>query len=103
MLEIGYDSIDTASSFVDYVSEEYGFSKSSVWYNLKRLKDFGLVEFANREEIGKPLCLTRVGRSQLGSFEKLRRELLTRFSTRLVQRIEPFGGVGAGYAGRVYR
>lgn len=103
MLEIGCDSMDSASSFVDYVNEEYGFSKSSVWYNLKRLKDFGLVEFANREEIGKPLCLTRVGRIQLGCFEKSKRELITHFSRALVQRIGPFGGMGVGYAERVYR
>ena len=105
MLEIGFDSMDSASSFVDYVSEEYGFSKSSVWYNLKRLKDFGFVEFANREEIGKPLCLTRVGRGQLGSFEKSRRELLAHFSRALEQGIGPIRrmSVGPVYAERVYR
>lgn len=98
MLEIGYDSMDSASSFVDYVNDEYGFSKSSVWYNLKRLKDFGLVEFANREEIGKPLCLTRVGRGQLGTFERSRRELAAHFNRALVQRIGPIGSMGTVYA-----
>jgi hypothetical protein len=100
MLEIGYDSMDSASSFVDYVSEEYGFSKSSVWYNLKRLKDFGLVEFANREEIGKPLSLTKVGLGQLDGFEKSRRELVEHFNRALVQRVGPIGGIGTSYAER---
>jgi DNA-binding PadR family transcriptional regulator len=100
MLEIGFDSMDSASGFVDYVSEEYGFSKSSVWYNLKRLKDFGLVEFANREEIGKPLCLTREGRGQLGAFEKSKRELVEHFNRALVQRVGPIGGLGTSYTER---
>jgi DNA-binding PadR family transcriptional regulator len=103
MLEIGSDRIDTASSFVDYVNEEYGFSKSSVWYNLNQLKEHGLAEFANKEEIGKPLCLTRIGKSQLGSLEPSRRDLLAHFSGVLMQRVGPYGGLGNGYAEGVYR
>ena len=103
MLEIGSDRIDTASSFVDYVSEEYGFSKSSIWYNLNQLKERGMVEFANREEIGKPLSLTRIGKGQLGGLETSRRDLLAHFSRALMQRVGPYGGLGNGYAGGVYR
>ena len=103
MLEIGADRIDTASSFVNYVNEEYGFSKSSVWYNLNRLKEQGLVEFANKDEIGKPLNLTRVGRDQLHDFEKSRGELETYFSRALVQRVSMLGSIERGYVGGVYR
>ena len=46
LLEIGSDVIDTASSFVNYISEAYGFSKSSVWYVLKKLKDKDVIDFA---------------------------------------------------------
>lgn len=98
MLEIGSDRIDTASSFVDYVSEEYGFSKSSIWYNLNQLKERGIVEFATKEEIGKPLSLTKSGMSQLGGLENSRRDLLAHFSRVLMQRVGPYGGLGNGYA-----
>jgi DNA-binding PadR family transcriptional regulator len=103
MLEIGTDRIDTASSFVNYISEEYGFSKSSIWYNLNRLREMGLVEFANKEEIGKPLNLTKAGRDQLGGFERSRSELVSYFNRVLMQKVSPFGGVGSGYVGGVYR
>ncbi len=80
MLEIGKDKIDTASSFVDYMQENYGFSKSSIWYCLNRLKEFGLVEFANKVEQGKPLSLTKTGLSGLGKLEGNKNELVTQFS-----------------------
>lgn len=66
MFEIGRDRIDSASSFVNYVYEVYGFSKSSVWYNLNRLKELGILDFANKDEVGKPLCLTRAGLNEMG-------------------------------------
>ena len=65
LLEIGYDAIDSASAFVGYMNEEYGFSKSSLWYNLKRLKERHLLDFATKEEPGKTLVLTRQGAEQL--------------------------------------
>ncbi len=61
LLEIGNDAIDSASAFVGYLSEEYGFSKSSVWYNLNRLKEKGILSFASKDEPGIPLVLTRKG------------------------------------------
>lgn len=81
MLEIGNDRIDTASSFVDYLQENYGFSKSSSWYCLNRLKEYGLAEFANRYDPGKPLRLTKEGLDQLNILEHMRNELITHFST----------------------
>ncbi len=80
VLEIGKDRIDTASSFVDYINGAYGFSKSSAWYCLNKLKEQGLVEFANREELGKPLLLTKEGALELYSIEKSKGELLNYFS-----------------------
>ena len=93
LLEIGRDRIDTASSFVNYMEEEYGFSKSSVWYNLKRLKEMGLLEFASREEIGKPLSLTKVGMEELSRVGRSREELVRGFESVYMQRVR---GIGAG-------
>jgi len=93
LLEIGSDSIDTASSFVNYMEEEYGFSKSSVWYNLNRLKDMGLLEFATREEIGKPLSLTKPGMEEVGKIGKSKDELVKGFELTYTQRMR---GIGAG-------
>ncbi len=80
VLEIGRDSIDSASAFVGYISEMYGFSKSSVWYNLNRLKEKGLAEFASREDQGRPLALTRSGMDELEHLEPLRNRLIEAFS-----------------------
>ena len=76
--EMGSDSIDSASSFVSYMSESYGISKSSVWYLLNRLKEKELLDFASRDEMGKPLMLTSLGRKVLGSMGS-GKELLMRY------------------------
>ncbi len=70
VLEIGGDTIDSASAFVAYMSEIYGFSKSSVWYNLNRLKEKGVVDFATKEEPGKSLTLTGTGEKRLTALAK---------------------------------
>jgi DNA-binding PadR family transcriptional regulator len=80
VLEIGHDRIDTASSFVEYMNSSYGFSKSSVWYCLNRLKEQGVLEFANRDELGKPLQLTREGAQELGAIERSKEALMNYFS-----------------------
>jgi len=61
IMEIGYDQIRSASAFVEYIFEEYGFSRSTVWYNLKKLKKKGILSFSERGEDQKPLELTRTG------------------------------------------
>ena len=65
MREIGPDMIDSASKFVDYMSDVFGFSKSSIWYTLNRLKERGLLDFASKSEVGKPLMLTESGRQRM--------------------------------------
>ena len=94
ILEIGRDSIDTASSFVDYMQEAYGFSKSSGWYCLNRLKKTGIAEFANRVDIGKPLHLTRHGIMKLGKLEGSKARIIAEFegaySNALVRRIAAY-------------
>ena len=67
VLEIGRDRIDTASGFVNYMEESYGFSKSSIWYNLNRLKEKRVLDFASKERHGEPLALTKVGMGSLAS------------------------------------
>jgi predicted transcriptional regulator len=63
--EIGYSQITTATSFVEYIYDKYGFSKSCVWYNLKKLKQVGLLDFTEKDDKGKPLELTKNGISVL--------------------------------------
>lgn len=70
--EIGSDMIDSASKFVDYMSDVFGFSKSSVWYTLNRLKERGLLDFASRLEVGKPLMLTGSGRQRMSAYAQER-------------------------------
>jgi DNA-binding PadR family transcriptional regulator len=70
VLEIADDTIDSASSFVSYISESYGFSKSSVWYNLNRLKEKKVLDFATKDEPGKTLTLTKQGVHELRMLEK---------------------------------
>jgi len=65
LAEIGRDEIISASSFVDYVSEEYLMPKSTVWYTLNKLKSKGMLDFASRDEVGKPLQLTHRGLHEL--------------------------------------
>jgi hypothetical protein len=87
MLEIDKDLIDTASSFVDYMQGEYGFSKSSTWYCLNRLKEFGLADFANKLEQGKPLTLTKHGILELEKFENGRNEIVASFSNSFLAKL----------------
>lgn len=82
LIEIGEDIINSASSFVDYMSEEYGISKSSVWYNLNCLKEKGLIRFADRQHAGVPLKLTQLGSQILCSLGEEKREILGRFAGR---------------------
>jgi hypothetical protein len=88
LLEIGKDKIDTASSFVDYMHENYGFSKSSTWYCLNKLKELRIAEFANKAEQGKPLSLTKLGVVELGRLEGSRNEIVTRFSNTFMSSME---------------
>jgi len=85
--EIGTDSIDAASRFVDYISDVYGFSKSSVWYVLNRLKEKSLIEFASKEEVGKPLYLTKTGIEELRMLERMsiRKRIIGEFSAAYLQ------------------
>lgn len=80
MLEIGLDSIASASSFVEYMCDSYGISKSSVWYILKRLKDRNLLDFATKDEPGKILGLTRYGKDALQTVERSKMEILNYFT-----------------------
>jgi hypothetical protein len=91
ILEVDRDVIDSASSFVDYISDEYGISKSSVWYNLNCLKDKGVIDFADKLHQGKPLMLTKNGTGQLGALAHRRSAILEAFS----------GRTGVGYAAEV--
>ncbi len=63
--EIGLDQIPTATLFVDFISERYSLSASGVWYTLKKLKKYGMLDFMEKGEGYKPLSLTSVGRSIL--------------------------------------
>ncbi len=62
--ELGYTET-TASNFVEYLSGKYGMSKSTIWYNLKKLKRSGMLDFAEKNEEYKLLSLTRKGKEEL--------------------------------------
>ncbi len=80
ILEIGRDKIDTANAFVEYLFELYSMSKSAIWYNLKKLKCSGVLDFADKDCRGKQgLSLTRKGLSMLGSVEQDRAMLENSF------------------------
>ncbi len=57
----------TATSFVENYCALTGESKSTVWYRLKKLKEMGLVDFAEKGDIPKPLKLTHQGQFVLRS------------------------------------
>ena len=59
--EIGLDQIPTATSFVDFASNRYTVSASGIWYTLKKLKKWGIVDFMEKGEGYKPLALTARG------------------------------------------
>ena|SRR5208283_2220419 len=80
LIEIGLDSVSTASSFVEYMSDSYCISKSSIWYTLKRLKERGFLDFATKDERGKSLELTKSGRGSLQLVEHSRSDILRYFS-----------------------
>ncbi len=61
LYEIGLNLIPTATEFVEKVATEYKVSQSGVWYTLKKLKTEGLVDFAEKGEIHRPLSLTANG------------------------------------------
>jgi len=68
IIEIGKDIIDSASSFVNYISEIYGIAKSSSWYCLKRMKESSLLHFDSKsEQMQKGLFLTDKGKNILRS------------------------------------
>lgn len=94
MIEIGIDSISSASSFVEYMEESYRISRSSVWYTLKRLKERNLIDFASRDELGKSLGLTRQGRECLQVVERSKTEILKYFTGAVVSEAM---GVQRGY------
>ncbi len=88
MIEIGSDSIGSASSFVQYMSDSYSISRSSVWYLLKRLKDKKILHFATREEPGISLELTKEGIERLHLVEKSKSEIMNYFARDSAEVIE---------------
>jgi Mn-dependent DtxR family transcriptional regulator len=67
LYEIGLDLIPTATEFVEVISSKYGVSQSGVWYTIKKLKAEGLVDFAEKGEVHRPLSLTDFGTKSIRS------------------------------------
>ena len=99
LAEVGMDRIDSASSFVDYLCESYGFSKSSVWYNLKSLKKKGVLDFATKDEQGKPLALTEEGLAHFAALGNEKNVLMEAFSSKEIA----LATEGRGYGQRDIR
>jgi len=49
------------TKFVSFISEKYGFSRTSVWYNLRKMKNSGLIVFGSSEEKGIKARITMLG------------------------------------------
>lgn len=49
------------TGFVSLLCEKYGFSKTCVWYNLRKMKDSGLIVFGNSNEKGMKARMTVLG------------------------------------------
>ncbi len=81
ILEIGYDEIMSASSFVDYISDMYGVSKSSVWYSLNNLKEKNIVDFATKDHPGHTLMLTKSGVSEFSHIKIYGPEIINFFES----------------------
>jgi DNA-binding MarR family transcriptional regulator len=54
------------TTLIDRVSEELGIPKSTVRWNLKGLRDAGLISAGDRENKGVPVKLTEAGRVMTG-------------------------------------
>ena len=67
LYEIGLDLIPTATEFVENVAYKYQVSQSGVWYTLKKLKNSGFVDFAEKGEGHRPLSLTDNGTKAIRS------------------------------------
>lgn len=65
--EIGLTEIPAATNFVEYIAEKYDVSASGIWYTLKKLKRWGLLDFTERWEDYRPLALTELGVRMLRS------------------------------------
>lgn len=61
LYEIGLDIIPTATELVEIIAQKYEVSQSGVWYTLKKLKAEGLIDFAEKGEVHRPLELTDAG------------------------------------------
>lgn len=85
ILEIGYDLIPSASSFTEYVSNIYGFSKSTVWYNLKNLKNKNVLNFATKINPKQILALTKKGIRHLGPIKKEKISIINYFNSKYMK------------------
>ncbi len=85
ILEIGCDLIPSASSFTEYVSNIYGFSKSTVWYNLKNLKNKKVLDFATKINPTQILALTKKGIRCLKPIKKQKVSLINYFNSRYMK------------------
>ena len=61
LYEIGLDLIPTATDLVENISVKHAISQSGVWYTLKKLKAYGLIDFAEKGEVHRPLTLSELG------------------------------------------
>jgi hypothetical protein len=52
-----------------------------VWYLLNRLKEKGMLDFASKDELGKPLRLTQLGRSTLEGINAKGKDLMARYES----------------------
>jgi len=49
------------TKFVSFMCNKYGFSKTCIWYNLRKMREDGLIIFGDSKEKGKEPRLTFFG------------------------------------------
>lgn len=49
------------TKFVSFICKKHGFSKTCVWYNLRKMKDSGLIVFGNSNKRGMKARVTMLG------------------------------------------
>jgi predicted transcriptional regulator len=61
ILEEAAKNNTNVTKLVSHISKAHGFSKTSVWYNLKKLKEDGLLIFGDCDKKGINVKLTLLG------------------------------------------
>ena len=49
------------TQLVNLIEKQTGSSRTSIWYNLRKIKAAGLIDFGSKSDKGKPAKITEIG------------------------------------------